>query len=78
MFCIVTVVRGHVLYCDSGTCACFVCGQWYVGMFCIVKVVQVYMFCIVLVVHVYVFYFESGKSVHILYCDSGRRTCLLL
>ena len=29
MFCIVTVVRVHVLYCDSGTCTCFVLWQWY-------------------------------------------------
>jgi hypothetical protein len=25
MFCIVTVVGVHVLYCDSGSCTCFVC-----------------------------------------------------
>jgi hypothetical protein len=36
MFCIVTVVHVHVLYCDSGTCTCFVLWQWYVYMFCIV------------------------------------------
>jgi len=40
MFCIVTVVRAHVLYSDSGTCACFVLCQWYVYMFLIVAVVR--------------------------------------
>jgi hypothetical protein len=29
MFYIVTVVRVHVLYCDSGTCTCCVLWQWY-------------------------------------------------
>jgi len=42
MFCIVTVVRGHVLYCDSGACACFVLWQCYVCMFCVVTVVRAY------------------------------------
>ena len=49
MFCIVTVVRIHVLYCDCGTCTCFVLWQWYV-----------YMFCIVTVVRVHVLYCDSG------------------
>ena len=34
MFCIVTLVRVHVLCCDSGTC-----------MFCIVTVVRVHVLC---------------------------------
>jgi len=42
MFCIVEVVNVHVLYCDSGTCTCFVLWQWYVYMFCIVTVVRVH------------------------------------
>jgi hypothetical protein len=29
MFCIVTVVRVHALYCDSGTCPYFELLQWY-------------------------------------------------
>jgi hypothetical protein len=42
MFYIVTVVRVHVLYCDSGTRTCFILWQWYVYMFCIVTVVRVH------------------------------------
>jgi len=40
MFCIVTVVRVHVLCCDSGTCPCFVLWQRYVSMFCVVTAVR--------------------------------------
>jgi hypothetical protein len=57
MFCIVTAVRVHVLYCDSSTCTCSVLWQQYVYMFCIVTAVRVHvlycdsstcdMFCIV-------------------------------
>jgi hypothetical protein len=42
MFCTVTVVRVHVLYCDSGTCTCFVLLLWYVYVFCIVTVAGVH------------------------------------
>jgi hypothetical protein len=35
----VTAVRVHVLYCDSGTCTCFVLWQRYVYIFCIEAVV---------------------------------------
>jgi len=37
----VTVVLVHVLYCDSGTCTCFVLWQWYLYMFCTVTMVLV-------------------------------------
>ena len=50
MFCIVTVVSVHVLYCDSGTCTYFILCQRYV-----------YVFCIVPVVGVQVLYCESGR-----------------
>jgi hypothetical protein len=49
VFCIGTVVRVRVLYWDSGTCTCFVLGQWYV-----------YVFCIGTVVRVRVLYWDSG------------------
>ena len=78
MFCIVTVVHVHVLYCDSGTlymfcivtvvhCTCFVLWQWYI---------------------VHVLYCDSGTCtcfilwqwyiVHVLYCGSGTCTCFVL
>jgi len=41
MLCIVTVVRVHVLCCDSGTRTCFILCQLYAYMFCIVTVVRV-------------------------------------
>ena len=41
MFCIVTAVGVHVLYCDSGRCTCFVLWQRQVYMFCIVTAVGV-------------------------------------
>ena len=44
MFYIVTVVRVHVLYCDSCRCACLLLWQLYVCMFCIVTVVRVHVF----------------------------------
>jgi hypothetical protein len=35
------MVGVRVLYCDSGTCTCFVLFQWYMSMFCIVIVLRV-------------------------------------
>ena len=49
MFCIVTVVGVHVLYCNSGTPTCFALREWYV-----------YIFCNVIVVVVHVLYCHSG------------------
>ena len=49
MFCIVTVVGVHVLYCDGGICTCFVLWRWYL-----------YMFCIMTVVFVHVLYYDGG------------------
>jgi len=49
MFCIVTLELVLVLYCDGGTCTCFVLWQW-----------NVYMFCIVAVERVHVLYCDSG------------------
>jgi hypothetical protein len=51
MFCIVTVERVHVSYCDSDTRTCSVLWQW-----------NVYMFCIVTVVRVRVLYCDSGTG----------------
>jgi hypothetical protein len=48
MFCFVTAVQVHVLYCDSGRCIRFVSWRWYV-----------YTFCFVTVVSVHVLYFDS-------------------
>ena len=40
MFCIVTVLCVHVLYCDSVMRTCFILWQCYAYMFCIVAVVR--------------------------------------
>ena len=42
IFCTLTVELVHVLYCDSGACACFVLRIWCVCVFCIVTVVLVH------------------------------------
>jgi hypothetical protein len=42
IFYIVTAVRVHVLYCDSGRCTCSVLWQRYMYMFCIVTAVRVH------------------------------------
>jgi hypothetical protein len=52
------VVRVHVLYCDSGTCICFLLCQWYV-----------YMFCIVTVIRVHVLYCASGTCTCFVLCQ---------
>ena len=67
MFCVVAMVYIHVLYCDSGTCTCFllwVCAT-YTGS--VLSQWCTYLFCIVTVVHI-----------HVLYCDSGMCTCFVL
>jgi hypothetical protein len=61
MFCIVTVVRVHVLYFNSATFSCFVFLQCYVYILCIVTMVSVNA-CIVIFV-----------SVHVLFCGRGTR-----
>ena len=66
MFCIVAAVRVHVLYCDSGTCTCFVLLQRYVYMFCVVTVILVHV-CIV-----------TAVRVHVLCCDNDTCTCFVL
>jgi len=69
MFCIVTVVRAHVLYCDSGTCTCFVLWVVRVHVLCCDSGTctcfvswqwYAYMFCIVTMTRMRVFYCESG------------------
>ena len=80
--CIVTIVRVHVLYCDSGTCICFVLWQRYVYMFCVVRAVRVHVLycdsgtctCFVLWLrYVYMFCIVTAVRVHVLFCDSGTR-----
>jgi len=66
MFCVVTTVRVHVMYCDSGTCTCFVLLQRYVYMLCIVTALRVHV-CVV-----------PAVDVNVLYCDSGTCTCFVL
>jgi len=87
MFCIVTVVRVHVLYCYNGTCTCSVLWEWYVYMFCIVTEVRVHVLhcdigtctCSVLWQrYMYIFCTVTVLSVHVLYSDSGKFTCSVL
>jgi len=77
----------HALYCDIGTCKCFVLWQWYVYMFCIVTVVRVHVLycesgaCTCFVSwqwYVYMFCIVTVVRVHVLYCDSGTCTCFVL
>ena len=72
-----TVVRGHVLYCESGRSVNVLYCDSGDCMFCGVTVVKVYVFCIVIVVRVYVLYSDSDKSARF-YCDSGTCTCFVL
>ena len=87
MFCIVTVVGVHVLYCDSDMCTCFVLWQWYVYMFCVVTAVRVHVLCcasgtctcfVLWQWYVYMFCVVTVVRVHVLYCDSGTCTCFVL
>ena len=65
MFCIVTVIRVPVLYCNSGTCTYFVLLQWYL-----------YMFCIVTVIGVHVLYCDSWTCTCFVLCQWYARKCL--
>lgn len=87
MFCIVTVLRVLVVYCNNGTCTCSVLWHLYVYMFFIVRMVRVHFLysdngtctCSVLCLcYVYMFCIVRILRVHVLYCDSGTATCSVL
>jgi len=61
MFCIVTALGVHILYCDSVRRTCFVLLRCYVCMFFIVKVLRVHVF------------FVTVLCVHVLCCESDTR-----
>ena len=64
------VVRVHVLYCASGTCACLILCQWCMYIFCIVPVVLVrVLYCCSVREHDFI---VTAVRVHVLYCDSVR------
>jgi hypothetical protein len=83
----VTVVRVHVLYCDSGTWTWSVLCQWYVYMLCVVPVVRVHAVCcdsgtctccVLWQWYVYMLCVATVVRVHAVCCDSGTCTCCVL